>query len=89
MAMVIPIMMQRNRIKLLKGIRELTSRRRKPRIKRYPLHLARTDSETFIDARPSGTTTTEVNAMAFLDVAEIDSIDSTPLVRDDGRLAVS
>lgn len=79
--MIIPVMMQRNAVKLLKGIHNLPTRRIQSGIKRYTLHLAGGNTETFIGS--------QVHAVTFLDISKVDGIDAAARVRDDGRLRVA
>lgn len=80
---LIPIMMQRNTIELLKRIRNLTPRRRQATIQRHALHLARRDCETLVLAL------SKIHTVALLHVSKVDCVNATALVGDDGRLGVA
>lgn len=77
---VLTIMMQRDAVKLLKRIRRLGARRREPAVQRHTL------DPPFCPGHGPGPA--NVDALALLDVAEIDRVDAPALVRDDGRLHV-
>ena len=81
--MLIPIMMQRDRVKVLKGISNLPSWRRKTRVKRYALHLTCADCETFVRR------TAHVDAVALSYVSKVDGVDAAALIGDDGWFAVA
>jgi len=85
--LLIPLMMQRNAIKLLKRIRQLPPRRRQPRIQRHALHLTRTDIEPLVHTPDSASA--QIYAAALFDIAEVDRIDPAALVRDDGRFGMA
>jgi hypothetical protein len=70
-------MQQRDRVKLLKRVRRLVAGRSLAVLEpRAAFRLPR--------PRPAN-----VDALALLDVAEVDRVDPPPLVRDDGRLHVA
>lgn len=75
MMMLLPIMMQRNTVKLLKRIRNLRPGGRQAGVQGDALDVSRTGAD--------------IHARALLDVTEIDGVRSTALMRDHGRLHVS
>lgn len=93
MRMRIALMMQRHTVELLKWIRNFTTRSRQATIQWHTLHLARRHLPAFVLAirqpRRSRTRVTEVYGLRLLDVAEINRVDATALVGDDGRFAVA
>ena len=80
---LVSIVMQGNGIKLLKGISYLTTWRGKVAVKGYSLHFARVYAKTFVDLGP-----TKIDAVALLDIPEIDRVNTTTLVGDDWRFAM-
>ncbi len=72
--MLLPIMMQRNTIELLKRIRNLRPWSRQAGVQGNALDVSRTG--------------TDIHARALLDVAEIDGVRGAALMRDHGRLHV-
>lgn len=74
---VVPAMPQRDAVELLKRIHDallaITTGSSEPTIERNALHLGSGD----------------VYALRLLDVAEVDSVDTTALVGDDGWLLVA
>ena len=84
--------MQSDRIKLLKRIRNLPTRRIQPRIQRDTLHLTSRQLPTLIlprDGRGGGGGETQIDRRRLLDVTEIDRVDAPALVGDDGGLLVA
>jgi hypothetical protein len=87
--MLIAVMMQRHTVKLLKRIRNLPAWRLQARIKRHTLHLGRRNLPSLILARRHrAVRVAQVYGLGFLDVAEVDRVDATALVGDDGGLGV-
>lgn len=76
------IMMQRNAIKLLKRIHDILARRRQSGIKGHALRQP-------IRAQRILIASCDIDALGFLDVAEVDGVDRAPLVRDHGGLHVT
>jgi hypothetical protein len=85
--MLIALMMQRNRIELLKRIRNLTPRRIQARIQGHALHLRRRHLPALILAH-NNIPVAEVDGLRFLDIPEINRVDAAALVGNYGRFGV-
>lgn len=80
---LVALMMQRDAVELLEGIRDLAAGGREAGVERHALHLAGAHAEALVRAAA------EVDALRFLDVAEVQSVDAAALVGDDGRFGVA
>lgn len=88
---IVPIMMQRDRIELLKRVGNLTARRRQPRVQRHTLHPTRRQIEPLVLAQggPVGVAIAQIDGVRLFDVAEVDGVDAAALVGDDGGFGVA
>lgn len=80
---LVALMMQRDTVELLEGIRDFATGSRKAGVQRDALHLAGAHAEALVRAAA------EIDALRFLDVAEVQSVDAAALVGDDGRFGVA
>ena len=89
--LLIPLMMQRNRVKLLKRIRNLAPRRLQPRIQRHTLHLRRGNLPALIlpHEKIAVVVVAQVDGLRFFHVAEVDGVDAAALVGDYGWFGVA
>ena len=88
--LLIPLMMQRNRVKLLKRIRNLAPRRLQPGIQRHTLHLRRGHLPALIlpHEKIAVVVVAQVDGLRFFHVAEVDGVDAAALVGDYGWFGV-
>lgn len=85
MRRIVSVMMQRDAVELLEGIRDLAAGSREPGVERDALHLAGAHAEALVGAAAGA----EVDALGLLDVAEIQGVDAAALVGDDGGFGVA
>lgn len=85
--MVLPVVMQRDTVELLKRIRNFRPRSGQATVERHALDVAHGTPAAAVPVRRSGTA--NVDARALFDVAEVDRVRGAALVRDHRRLHVS
>ena len=86
---IVSIVMQRHRIEFLEWVGNLATGRRQPAVKGYTFDFAsrHLPALVLIVHRVSGAVA-EIDRVRLFDVSEVDGIDATALIGDNGRLAM-